>query len=108
MGEARDYWLEHKDGLLALHFTLPFAQPVLAEAKGFSFAVYDPEYFIAFELEGAEAVMLGAGAPKGCSVRLAAARAETGRRNRAGGAAGADRAAFADGLKMISVECRGP
>ena len=49
-GDARDYWLEHKDGLLSLHFTLPFASPVPAEAKGFSFAVYDPTYFIAFEL----------------------------------------------------------
>jgi len=27
VGEARDYWLEHKDGLLSLHFTLPFATP---------------------------------------------------------------------------------
>ena len=26
--DARDYWLEHKDGALALHFTVPFVQPV--------------------------------------------------------------------------------
>src|SRR6185503_7410802 len=27
VGEARDYWLEHKDGGLSLIFTLPFANP---------------------------------------------------------------------------------
>ena len=44
VGEARDYWLEHKDGVLSLIFTLPFASPVLAEAKGLTFSVYDPTY----------------------------------------------------------------
>ena len=43
LGEARDYWLEHKDGLLSLHFTLPFASPVLSEAKGLTISVYDPD-----------------------------------------------------------------
>ena len=50
VGEARDYWLEHKDGALSLIFTLPFASPVPAEAKGLTVSVYDPTYFIAFEL----------------------------------------------------------
>jgi len=50
LGEARDYWLEHKDGLLSLYFTLPFASPVLSEAKGLTISVYDPTYFIAFDL----------------------------------------------------------
>jgi ABC-type uncharacterized transport system substrate-binding protein len=107
MGDARDYWLEHKGALLALHFTLPFAAPVPADAKGFSFAVYDPEFFIAFELEGAEAVMLGAGAPKGCIVRLAEPAQKPGD-GTALGELQAQMGAFADGLKMISVECRGP
>ena len=49
-GEASDYWLEHKRGLLSLHFTLPFATPVPSEAKGFAFTIRDPEFFIAFEL----------------------------------------------------------
>ena len=34
MGEARDYWLEHKGGLLALHFTLPFARPGAGRCQG--------------------------------------------------------------------------
>ena len=86
--DARDYWLEHKGGHLSLHFTLPFASPVAAEAKGFAFAIHDPEFFIAFDLAGTEPVKLGAGSPKGCAVRVAEPDAEAGRRLRAGGAAG--------------------
>jgi ABC-type uncharacterized transport system substrate-binding protein len=66
-----DYWLEHKDGLLSLHFTVPFASPVLADAKGFAFSIHDPSFFIAFELaKGEKAVQLGAGAPKTCSAKM--------------------------------------
>jgi ABC-type uncharacterized transport system substrate-binding protein len=75
LGEPRDYWLEHKDGLLSLHFTLPLATPVLADAKEFAFSVYDNSYFIAFELaKTAHPVQLGAGAPKNC--RLTAGEPE--------------------------------
>jgi ABC-type uncharacterized transport system substrate-binding protein len=70
LGEARDYWLEYTDDKLSLHFTLPFAQPVLAEAKGLTFAVHDPTYFIAFELAKKDPVKLGPGAPKGCKVSI--------------------------------------
>src|SRR5690606_33799013 len=42
LGETRlshkdpvDYYLEHQDDELALHFTLPFDEPILAEAEGF-------------------------------------------------------------------------
>jgi ABC-type uncharacterized transport system substrate-binding protein len=68
LGEIRDYWLEYADGKLSLHFTLPFAQPVLAEAKGLTFSVNDPTYFIAFELAKKDPVRLGKGAPKECKV----------------------------------------
>jgi ABC-type uncharacterized transport system substrate-binding protein len=65
LGEPRDYWLEHKNGLLALHFTLPFASPVLADAPAFSFSIQDASFFIAFHLAKTEnPVRLGAGAPK--------------------------------------------
>ena len=70
LGEARDYWLEHTDGTLSLHFTLPFAQPVLAEAKGLTFSIHDPSYFIAFELAKKDPVRLGPGTPKGCKVTV--------------------------------------
>jgi ABC-type nickel/cobalt efflux system permease component RcnA/ABC-type uncharacterized transport system substrate-binding protein len=70
LGQARDYWQEHKDGILSLHFTVPFATPVLAEAKGLSFSVYDPTFFIAFDLAKTNPVRLGAGAPKDCALKV--------------------------------------
>jgi ABC-type uncharacterized transport system substrate-binding protein len=62
-------WLEHKDGVLTLHFKVPLKEPVAANAAGFSFSVYDPSYFIAFELAKGDAVTL-AGAPSGCKVTV--------------------------------------
>ncbi|MEZ5817296.1 MAG: DUF1007 family protein [Hyphomicrobiaceae bacterium] len=54
--------------LLTLHFTLPLAKPVLAEAQGFTFSMGDPTFFIAFEAAADNPVTLGEGAPKGCKV----------------------------------------
>ncbi|MEO1206779.1 MAG: DUF1007 family protein [Pseudomonadota bacterium] len=65
-----DYWLEHTGGILSLHFTLPLAEPVLAEAEGFNYQVYDPSYFIAFDLAEKDPVKLGAGAPEGCTADI--------------------------------------
>jgi ABC-type uncharacterized transport system substrate-binding protein len=70
LGEASDYWLEYADNKLSLHFSLPFAQPVLAEAKGLTFSIHDPTYFIAFELAKKDPVKLGKGAPKECKVTV--------------------------------------
>lgn len=68
-GPPQDYWLEHKDGILTLHFKLPLKEPLAADAAGFQFAVYDPSFFIAFELAKGDAVTL-AGAPAGCKVTV--------------------------------------
>jgi ABC-type uncharacterized transport system substrate-binding protein len=69
--EPRDYWLEHKDGNLSLHFTLPFAAPVLPKAKGLTFSTYDPSFFIAFDLAKMEnPVRLDQGSPKGCALQI--------------------------------------
>lgn len=68
--ERDDYWLEHKDGVLTLHFTVNLEAPVLAEADGFSLSVYDPTYFIAYEFAKTDAVALGPGAPNGCAAQL--------------------------------------
>lgn len=66
-----DYWLEHTDkGILTLHFTLPLAQPVSAEASGFNFAIYDSSFFIAFDFAETNPVKLGAHAPAGCKPTL--------------------------------------
>jgi len=60
-----DYWLAaDEQKLLTLHFTLP----VKAAPKGaISFEVYDPTYFIAFDLGEGTPFKL-AGAPAGCTV----------------------------------------
>lgn len=68
--ERSDYWLHHEDGVLTLHFTLDLEAPVLAEADGFSFSVYDPSYFISYEFAKSDALALGPGAPKGCLPKL--------------------------------------
>lgn len=65
-----DYWLEHKDGVLTLHFTLNLEAPVLADASDFSFSVYDPTYFIAYEFAKTDAVAVGQGAPTSCQAKL--------------------------------------
>ncbi len=91
LGEARDYWLEHKDGLLSLHFTLPFASPVLSEAKGLTISVYDPTYFIAFELAKTNPARISEGAPKGCEAKVVARRREARRQRRARSVADAAR-----------------
>lgn len=68
--EPRDAYLEHKDGTLSLVFTMPFDQPVLADAEGLSFAVYDESFFISFDLVEKDPVKL-AGAPEGCAANIA-------------------------------------
>jgi ABC-type uncharacterized transport system substrate-binding protein len=71
VGEPRDYYLEYKDGALSLYFTLPFAAPVLTDAKGFQILVSDPSIFIAFEpAKGEHPVQLGPGTPESCRVTV--------------------------------------
>jgi ABC-type uncharacterized transport system substrate-binding protein len=68
-----DYWMEHKDGLLSLSFTVPFASPVLTDAKGLGFSIHDPSFFIAFDLAKTDnPVRLGSGAPKDCTLKIEA------------------------------------
>jgi ABC-type uncharacterized transport system substrate-binding protein len=70
--EPRDYWLDLADGFLTLHFTLPLTEPVKPEAAAV-LEVYDPEYFVAFELPSADAVRL-VDAPAGCGLTVRLAR----------------------------------
>ena len=45
--EAADYWLEHQNGLLTLHFTLPLKTPV--KAKTLQVEIYDGTYFVGLQ-----------------------------------------------------------
>jgi ABC-type uncharacterized transport system substrate-binding protein len=67
---ARDYWLELNDGILSLHFTVPFARPVPADAKDLTFTISDPEFFIAFEFAKVDPVRFSDGAPHSCKAGI--------------------------------------
>jgi ABC-type uncharacterized transport system substrate-binding protein len=106
LGEARDYWLEYTEGALSLHFTVPFAQPVLAEAKGLTFSIQDPTYFIAFDLAKTNPVKLSSGTPKGCKITVGVPSKET---QAPSDALQKQFGAFAVATsKTISVGCSGP
>jgi ABC-type uncharacterized transport system substrate-binding protein len=64
-----DYYLEYKDNLLVLHFTLPLKTAV--KAKSLQLEIYDPTYFVDFTFGEKDPVTLK-GAPASC--KLATAR----------------------------------
>ena len=59
------YWLDYKDSILILNFTLPFKQPV--KAKNLKVEIYDPTIFVDFEFAKGSPVHL-LGAPAGCKL----------------------------------------
>jgi ABC-type uncharacterized transport system substrate-binding protein len=63
-----DYFLEQKDDLLTLHFTLPLKTP--AATKNVDLEIYDPLYFVAFEFADKEPISLK-GAPANCKISTA-------------------------------------
>jgi len=63
-----DYWLEFKDGLLTLHFTLPFEKPV--KAKDLQVEMYDPTWFVDFSFAEKDPAQL-VGAPASCKLAVA-------------------------------------
>src|SRR5262245_50043415 len=62
-----DYYLEHKDSLLTLYFTLPLKTPV--KAQTIELEVFDPAYFVDFSLADKNPVTLK-DAPAGCKLSL--------------------------------------
>jgi ABC-type uncharacterized transport system substrate-binding protein len=65
--EPVDYYLEHKDGALTLHFTLPLKTPV--KPKILALEVFDPAYFIDFKFEDKDPIKL-VGAPAACQMKF--------------------------------------
>lgn len=70
LGAPKDYYLEHVDKLLSLHFTLPLEKPLDVVPEGLSFTVFDQTYYIAFVFAKEEPLKLGEGAPKPCSAEI--------------------------------------
>ena len=62
-----DYWLEYKDEVLVLHFTLPFKSPV--KAQRLDVEVYDPTYFVDFTMAEKDPIKL-VGAPGACKLTV--------------------------------------
>lgn len=60
-----DYWLDYKDAVLTLHFTLPFQQPV--KAKDLLIEIYDPTIYVDFEF-AKENPVAAAGIPAQCKL----------------------------------------
>jgi ABC-type uncharacterized transport system substrate-binding protein len=63
--EPVDYFLEYKDTLLTLHFTLPAKAPF--KAKQTALEVFDPSFFIDFKFAEKQPVKL-VGAPANCKM----------------------------------------
>ncbi|MGB9369869.1 MAG: DUF1007 family protein [Xanthobacteraceae bacterium] len=67
LNQPVDYWLEFTDGLLTLHFTLPFKAP--AKAQNLSVEMYDPSYFVDFSFAQKDPVKL-TNAPAACQLAV--------------------------------------
>ncbi len=61
--DMKDAWLEFKDSILTLYFTLPFKTPI--KARALEVEVYDPTYFVDFSFADKDPVKL-VGAPARC------------------------------------------
>jgi ABC-type uncharacterized transport system substrate-binding protein len=62
-----DYWLDYKDEVLTLHFTLPFKAPV--KAQRLDLEVYDPTYFVDFSMAEKDPIKL-VNAPGKCKLTV--------------------------------------
>jgi ABC-type uncharacterized transport system substrate-binding protein len=65
--EPTEYHLDYTDQLLTLHFMLPLKAP--AKLQTFDFEVYDPGYFVDFQLDEKHPIALS-GAPEGCKTTI--------------------------------------
>jgi ABC-type uncharacterized transport system substrate-binding protein len=65
--EPVDYFLEYKDSLLTLHFTLPAKTPF--KARQLALEVFDPEFFIDFKYADKNPIKL-VGAPADCKMQF--------------------------------------
>ncbi len=72
--EPRDYRLDHVDGILTLHFTLPMKSALNPVSQKVTFSIYDPTLFVAFDFDKANPVMLASSAPETCQAKFVEAK----------------------------------
>jgi ABC-type uncharacterized transport system substrate-binding protein len=77
--EPVDYFLEHKDSALTLHFVLPLKAPVTS--KQLALEVFDPSYFIDFTFDDKDPIKL-VGAPAACQMQFQRPNDETAKTQR--------------------------
>jgi ABC-type uncharacterized transport system substrate-binding protein len=103
--EPVDYFLEYRDSLLTLHFTLPAKTPF--KAKQLVLEVFDKAFFIDFKYVEKDPVTL-VGPPAGCNIQFqrpndgSAAAQKLGEQNFLGGEGGNFGMMFAN---KITVDC---
>jgi nickel/cobalt transporter (NicO) family protein len=69
LNDASDYWLEFKDSMLTLFFTLTFKSPVRADR--IDIEIFDPDFFVDFSFpEKNPAPVTLTGAPEKCKVHV--------------------------------------
>jgi ABC-type uncharacterized transport system substrate-binding protein len=104
--EPVDYFLDYKDSLLTLHFTLPAKTPF--KAKQLQLEVFDRAFFIDFKYTEQDPVTL-VGAPADCKMQFqrpndgTASAQKLGEQDFAGGECGSFGLMFAN---KITVDCR--
>jgi ABC-type uncharacterized transport system substrate-binding protein len=64
-----EYWLQSADGYLTLFYTLNLMQPIKPDAAGVTLDVYDPGYFVDFQMVEKDPIVLE-NAPANCKASL--------------------------------------
>ena len=72
--EPRDSRLDHVDGILTLHLTVPLKTPLDPLLQKVAFSIYDPTFFVAFDFDKSNPVMLTSTAPSSCQAKFAGSK----------------------------------
>lgn len=64
-----DYYLDYTKNVLTLHFFLPLSSPQMHGQKALALQIYDPTYYVDFELADQNPVSIS-GAPQGCALNV--------------------------------------
>jgi ABC-type uncharacterized transport system substrate-binding protein len=70
MTDPAEYGQIYSNGKLALHFTIPLANPVDPRKVEFLYKIYDPEFFIALDYVEEDPVGVIGEIPKGCHLEV--------------------------------------
>lgn len=68
-GAPTGFQVSVEDGKVTYAFRLPLAAPVDVRGKNVELGVWDPSYYVDYEMDSGEAVSLGTGASSACSIR---------------------------------------